>query len=76
MCERWRQVLIQPTNEEEWLEQTDDALTLRRCAYWISLEGLPAKDASSSVRISVPRRNVLSAEALNRLFAELRSKPS
>src|SRR5262245_60439797 len=36
---RWLVVLVLPEEEEQWLRQSAEELALRRCAYWLSLEG-------------------------------------
>ncbi len=48
-------VFVMPTEESLWFEQTDEALTLRRCAWWTSLRGLEPTDNTRSVRVSLAR---------------------
>src|SRR5262249_25712094 len=35
-------LLVLPEDEADWLRQTEEELLLRRCAYWLSLQGRPA----------------------------------
>lgn len=64
-------VLIVPGDDiKGWLEQTEDALVLRRCAYWLSLKGSPAaKNRSKTVRI--PRSKVFTVNRLKTIMQEI-----
>jgi hypothetical protein len=64
-------VLVLPDDETQWLSQTVDELIVRHCAFWHSLRGAAGTAATSSVRVTIPRDRVFSAQAvwsiLNRL---------
>jgi hypothetical protein len=68
-CPRLLVVLVMPEEEADWLAQSPQELALRRCAYWLSLEGVGPSEATRSVRIHIPRGNVFSVEAVRRLLA-------
>jgi hypothetical protein len=57
-------VLVMPAAEDDWVDQTVEALCLRRCAYWTVLRGAGATNSTSSVRITIQSGNVLTAAAL------------
>jgi hypothetical protein len=57
-------VVVIPDRVNDWLQQTEAELCLKRCAYWLSLEGAAATDNKESVTISIPRTNIFSAETL------------
>ena len=57
-------LVIVPQNVEDWLSMSDEQLVLKKCAYWVSLAGLPATDNDTAVTVSVPRTNLLTPEAL------------
>jgi len=59
---------LMPPDIGNWLELTADQLVLRRCAYWVSLAGRPATDNESTVRVSVPRANLLNVTSLEGLM--------
>jgi len=60
-------VLTLPEDAGQWLKHTEDALILRRCAYWHNLKGAPASNGKTqTVRIS--RYNLFSPEALRFLM--------
>ncbi len=61
-------VLVLPEDENEWSSQTEDALILRRCAYWMSLRGAEAPASQTTVRIAIPRGNVFSIESIQTLM--------
>ena len=54
-----------------WLSQSHYEMCLRKCAYWVSLMGMPRSRNSSTVRISVPRANVFDENGLRSMFNEL-----
>jgi hypothetical protein len=61
-------VLLVPGDESQWLGQTEEGLTLRRCAYWKSLRGLGESRALAKVTIRLPRQNLFSVEVLKALM--------
>ncbi len=61
-------VLVLPENESEWMSQTEEALIIRRCAYWTSLRGAEPTTAQTTVRIMIPRTNVFSVQSLELLM--------
>ncbi len=71
MCPRLLVVLVLPEQEEEWLHQTAEELTLRRCAYWLWLAGADATTATTTVRVQVPLAQVFSVESMQNLVARL-----
>jgi hypothetical protein len=64
-------VLVLPEDEGQWLSQSPEELVLRHCAYWLSLRGAPATTASSSIRVSIPREQVFSVQAVQALLSRL-----
>ncbi len=66
-------VLLLPPDEADWTHQTENELTLRRCAYWISLEGSQASKNRKSVRVVIPRANLFSAAALLGLVRRIKT---
>ena len=57
-------ILLMPREQSDWLRQTTNELCLRRCAYWISLEGWPSSSNKSTVTIPIPVQNVFDCDQL------------
>ncbi len=61
-------VVAVPKAADEWLEQDEQALVLRRCGYWVSLATAPATTNTKSVTVSLPRSQVFSVFSLRTLL--------
>lgn len=61
-------LVLVPPNIGGWLDLTAERLILRRCAYWVSLSGQPPTDNETTVRVSVPRSNLLNVASLEGLM--------
>ena len=66
-------VLLLPIDESRWCSQSEEELTLRHCAYWLSLRGRPPSTNRKSVRLSLPRANVFSVEALRTIVSRIKA---
>jgi hypothetical protein len=64
-------VLVLPEDENDWLHQSAEELTIRHCAYWISLRGAEPATAASSVRIRIPREQIFSMQAIRAIMNRL-----
>jgi hypothetical protein len=69
-------LLLLHANDGSWLEGTDEALIIRRCAYWLDLKGQPATTNKETIRVQVPQNqpfNVTALEAMmRRAFESIR----
>ena len=63
-------VVLMPRDPDQWVSQTEDELCLRRCGYWISLEGRPAVTNTSSISIDLPTTNIFSRDHLHDLMTK------
>lgn len=61
-------VLDLPRDSARWLEISDDALLLRRRAYWASLAGAPPRPGRQTITIDIPAGNRLDLATLNALM--------
>jgi Domain of unknown function (DUF4365) len=57
-------VLYLPSEPSDWLTHSEEALIARRCAYWASLRGAPPSANDVTQTVYIPRKQVLSADAL------------
>ena len=64
-CPRLLVVFIMPEEEEAWVSQSEEELSLRHAAYWLSLRNAPPTSARKSIRVSLPRSNLFSVQAVN-----------
>ncbi len=64
-------MVIVPDRVNDWLQQTEAELCLKRCAYWISLEGAASTENKETVTISIPRTNIFSAETLTTIMQRI-----
>ena len=64
-------ILRVPPDLTQWLEQDEDRLLMKRCAYWVSLAGFPMSDNQTSTTIEVPRSNKFTADALKDMMSRI-----
>jgi hypothetical protein len=60
-------LLCLPESIEQWLENDEEQLRLRRCCYWTMLSGSPTKN-KYKVRVRIPRMQLLTPKTLRELF--------
>jgi hypothetical protein len=61
-------VLQLPPLPAEWLKCSAKALSMKKCAYWVSLHGAPASGNKTTQRVFLPKRNRFSVPALQALL--------
>lgn len=64
-------VLFLPKDVDNWITHTDDALSLHRCAYWVSLRGAPASTNEASQTVYLPRAQRFDVEGLIGLMTSI-----
>jgi len=64
-------VVLVPRDAEEWLEQSEEEMLVRHCAYWRSLRGLPDTENEVSVTLGIPRSQIFDVPALGRLMERI-----
>lgn len=69
-------VVIVPDEIEEWIEQTEDQLVIRKCGYWVSLRGLPSTTNSTAVTVSLPRTNIFTPATLTDIMQKIHNEES
>jgi hypothetical protein len=67
-------LLVLPADEALWLEQSEEQLIVRHCSYWLSLRGADATTNQSTVRVHIPRSNVLSPQAIKDMMSRLNQR--
>lgn len=61
-----------PTDPAQWMWSRHPYTALRHCAYWVSLEGQPAR-TGKKITVSAPATNVFDDVALCEIMARLRA---
>jgi hypothetical protein len=61
-------VLLLPENPAEWLETNEECMISRRCAYWLSLLGMPETSNTSTISVRLPRSQRFDVEQLQGLM--------
>jgi hypothetical protein len=64
-------VILVPNQVEDWLQQSETELCLKRCAYWVSLRGQPQTTNQTTVTVYLPRTNIFSVDALKTLMQRI-----
>jgi hypothetical protein len=64
-------VLFLPPEASQWMEQSVEAMLLRRCAWWVSLYDAPPTDNQTGQTVYLPRQNVFSVDGLRDLLTRL-----
>jgi hypothetical protein len=66
-------VLGMPKRESSWVNVSVARLIMRRCAYWVSLQGMPElPDGQESKTVEIPIANVFDIDALKALMDKSR----
>ena len=60
--------LIPLPNAEEWLRHSEDGLTSKRCAYWVSLRNAPESANPGHQTVYIPRTQMLSVVSLTEIM--------
>ena len=64
-------VLFLPDDKSTWLEHSEDALTLRNCAYWVSLRGAAVSDNKTAQTVYLPKEQKFDPTGLDDLMSRL-----
>jgi hypothetical protein len=64
-------VLFLPASKMDWLASTADVLSLKKCAYWVSLVGAPTTANKSCNTVYLPKTQMLTPDSLKSLFTAL-----
>jgi hypothetical protein len=62
-------VLFLPREKEKWITHTDDALSLHKCAYWVSLAGAGPSTNGTGQTVYVPKSQRFDVGGLSALMS-------
>ena len=63
-----------PGDEEEWINQDNEKLILKKCMYFLDLSELEDSENSETVTITVPKKNVVSVNNIIALLEKEREE--
>ena len=64
-------VLFLPKESEKWITHNDHALSLHRCAYWVSLRGAKKSDNKTGQTVYIPKSQRFDVDGLTSLFKSI-----
>lgn len=67
-------VLFLPHNAIDWLNHTEEQLTMKRCAYWVSLRAAPPSTNKTAETVYLPKANFFNPDGLRALIARLSNR--
>ena len=57
-------IVFVPKDLSEWVQTTEEKVTLQKTAYWMSLKGEPSTNLTTGITIHIPRENLLTPQSL------------
>lgn len=51
-------VVFVPDNVGDWLDQSEDRLLMRKCGYWLCLQGYAETDNDETIAVHIPKSNM------------------
>ena len=67
-------VALLPDNPEEWVNQSEEELCLRRCGYWLSLKEQPETQNTESVTVYLPRQQLFTVSAIKNIMDTIEAR--
>ena len=67
-------IVLVPKNAVDWTEQSEDKLCLKKCAYWLSLEGQSESNNKTTIRLKIPRANLLTVHSLREIMQRVKER--
>jgi hypothetical protein len=64
-------IICIPEEPDDWLHHCEEQLSLRKCAYWVSLRGRPELPNETQVTIGLPRSQQLNVESLRSMMERI-----
>jgi Domain of unknown function (DUF4365) len=65
-------VYSMPVAKSDWISIGGEELTLRKCAFWVSLQGHPETTNTNNITIDVPLSNTLNVSSMKVLMERAR----
>jgi hypothetical protein len=65
-------LFVLPPNKTDWLNISETGTSLRNCAWWCSLRGMPPSSNVDTVPIRIPKNQILTSECLKELMNKVK----
>lgn len=64
-------VVFVPDDVEYWIDQDEERLIIKHCAYWASLRNEPQTENRRTVSVQLPRRNQFTVASLTAMIRQI-----
>jgi len=65
-------VVFLPEDQADWVDTSPEQLILRRCGYWLPLRGQQTTTNTTSVRVKLPRTNLVDVASVQSMMGRIR----
>lgn len=65
-------LFVLPKDQTQWLNVSEKGTVLKNCAWWCSLRGMSPSENTNTVRIEIPKNQILTVEALKTLMNKVK----
>lgn len=66
-------LFIMPEDRNEWINVDKDKTVMKKCAYWMSLKGMPDTTNTAKITIKIPENQILNQEQLLGLMNKVKT---
>ena len=64
-------IVLVPKKISEWLKTSEQEMLIKKCGYWVSLKGNPETKNSSTITVSIPRKNLFTPQNLSLIMKKI-----
>ncbi|MBI5264802.1 MAG: DUF4365 domain-containing protein [Bradyrhizobium sp.] len=64
-------LVLVPDDVQEWITQSEHALMLRHCAYWVSLKAMQPSTNTATQTVHIPRKNLFGPQVLQTMMTKI-----
>lgn len=65
-------LFVLPQDDSQWLDISETGLVLKNCAWWCSLKGMEPSKNKDTIRIKIPKSQILTTESLRGLMNKVK----
>ncbi|MCP3779811.1 DUF4365 domain-containing protein [Paenibacillus sp. MZ03-122A] len=66
-------LFVLPKDQDQWLNITEDGTILKNCAWWYSLKGMEPTKNANTVRVSIPKEQLLTEVSLRQIMNKVKT---